>query len=390
MKCYAWICVMALLTPGFFVSCQSPAKEAPKAVPAASVKNGGVKETDLATIRLTPQAEQRLGIQTAVAEFRQVRRSRTFSGDAMLPPGQSITVSVPVGGTVTAVRTAVGASVRQGDLLFHLQPMAGVQRDLLSNIEADVASARARLDGALQRRARAEQLLKDEVGSVRQKEAAEEEVRVAEVALKAAEARLQQVKRAPLDADVAIHIVAPQSGLVRQVFAAAGQMMPSGAPLAEIARLDALWIRVAVYAGEAAELDTRAAAEIRPLGQETGPPLFLAETVPAPPSADPLANTVDLYYRGGSLRPGQRVNATIPLRGSEEGLAVPRSAIMYDIHGGAWLYENIGPQAFVRQRVDVKRVQQDFAIIGQGLKAGAKVVVAGAAELFGTEFGAGK
>jgi multidrug efflux pump subunit AcrA (membrane-fusion protein) len=43
----------------------------------------------------------------------------------------------------------------------------------------------------------------------------------------------------------------------------------------------------------------------------------------------------------------------------------------------------------VRRRVEIGRHAGDRAVIRRGLTAGVKVVTAGAAELFGTEFGAG-
>ncbi|MEQ1861480.1 MAG: efflux RND transporter periplasmic adaptor subunit, partial [Chthoniobacteraceae bacterium] len=62
----------------------------------------------------------------------------------------------------------------------------------------------------------------------------------------------------------------------------------------------------------------------------------------------------------------------------------------HDIHGGQWVYENTAPQTFTRRRVVVDRVVGPDAVLASGARAGAKVVTDGAAELFGTEFGAGK
>jgi hypothetical protein len=45
---------------------------------------------------------------------------------------------------------------------------------------------------------------------------------------------------------------------------------------------------------------------------------------------------------------------------------------------------------FVRRRVEVVRVADGRAVLSFGPKVGTPVVTGGAAELFGTEFGAGK
>jgi hypothetical protein len=87
---------------------------------------------------------------------------------------------------------------------------------------------------------------------------------------------------------------------------------------------------------------------------------------------------------------GQRVGVTLALRSEEESLVVPWAGVLHDIHGGQWVYEKVGPQTFVRRRVQVARVVGADAVLSGSFKAGAKIVTAGAAELFGTEFGAGK
>lgn len=77
----------------------------------------------------------------------------------------------------------------------------------------------------------------------------------------------------------------------------------------------------------------------------------------------------------------------MPLGGRAQGLAVPAAAIVRDIHGGEWVYRRTAPDIFVRQRIEVARVDDGRAILSRGLERGAEVVTDGAAELFGTEFG---
>jgi len=81
---------------------------------------------------------------------------------------------------------------------------------------------------------------------------------------------------------------------------------------------------------------------------------------------------------------------TLPQKSEAENLVVPFSAILYDIHGGEWVYEQIAPQKFSRRRVEVRHVVNGNAILARGPKAGTPVVIAGAAEIFGAEFGGGK
>jgi hypothetical protein len=125
-----------------------------------------------------------------------------------------------------------------------------------------------------------------------------------------------------------------------------------------------------------------------------------ARPVTAPPSADPDAATVDLYYEirdgresgniAASLRPLERVAVALPLRSEKESLVVPWAAVLHDSQGGTWVYEMTEPQTYVRRRVQVRFVLEDVASLENGPEPGAEVVADGAAEIFGTEFGVGK
>lgn len=129
---------------------------------------------------------------------------------------------------------------------------------------------------------------------------------------------------------------------------------------------------------------------VRTLGDAGAP--RSASPVQAPPSANTVAGTVDLYYavdnRDRIFRVGQRVAVDLPLAGQTEGLSVPSAAILRDIHGGEWVYQKTAPDTFVRQRVEVASESGGRALLARGLSNGAQVVTDGAAELFGTEFGA--
>jgi multidrug efflux pump subunit AcrA (membrane-fusion protein) len=164
--------------------------------------------------------------------------------------------------------------------------------------------------------------------------------------------------------------------------------------LFEVVSLNPVWIKVPIYVGDLPRIATDRDAVVGGLADAPGAAQKVAKAVAAPPSGDPLAATVNLFYevenRDVTLRPGQRVGVTLPLKGEESALAVPLSALLRDIHGGAWVYENTAPHAYARRRVFVDRVVGDLAALSSGPKAGAKVVTVGAAELFGAEFGGGK
>jgi multidrug efflux pump subunit AcrA (membrane-fusion protein) len=103
---------------------------------------------------------------------------------------------------------------------------------------------------------------------------------------------------------------------------------------------------------------------------------------------------VDLFFEvnnsDGMLRPGQKVGVRLPLRSEGRGLVAPASAVVYDAQGGAWVYVQSAPLQFTRRRVDVIRTVGRETLLARGVSPGDPVVSAGAVELFGTEFGAGK
>lgn len=304
----------------------------PTPSPTAPAKAEAVAhESDLLRLTLTRAAQARLGITTMRVGVGSARAVRETSGEIVVPAG--------VGGVPT-------------NSVSNLQQL-GIQQ-----VAADGEMARTRAQLGLARIAleRAAALVREEAGSVR----ARDEAAAALAAAKAA-------------AD-----------------AASAQRRLLGPAIRSLANQSSLWVRVPVFGSDVAAIERARAVTIRPLGN-TGAPRA-ARPVPAPPSANAVAGTVDLYFaldnRDRAYRVGQRVGVTLPIAGSTtDGLSVPTSAIVRDIYGGEWVYARTAPDSFVRQRIEVASTQGDRAILARGLAPGADVVTAGAAELFGTEFG---
>ena len=210
-------------------------------------------------------------------------------------------------------------------------------------------------------------------------------------ALTAARERLAGASKNPVGAQGELVVSAPFDGVVQRVSAVPGQTVAASAALLELVQIDTLWVRVAVYAGDAGGINDSLQITVRKLGATAA--AMAATRVTAPLKGDPSAASVDLYYAlsggTGTFRPGERVLVELPLTTTEKGLVVPEAAILYDIHGDTWVYQDLGGHAYVRRRIEVARHAGDRAVVSRGLSEGAKVVTAGAAELFGTEFGAG-
>jgi len=383
--------VVAVLLSGCGASSTGPPKAG--AVPPAKVENR-VKESDLTRVTLTPEAEKRLGIEAAPVTERTASNQIRIAGDVLAIPGTSLIVSAPASGKVALVRKeiAVGQPVRKGQPLFRLTPMLAPQRDLKTTYEADLQAAKARFDTAKQQLERAQQLLRDMAGSKRNVELADQEFGQAKAAYEAAQVRLKRLETHPLDADVDMTVVAPSDGILRQILAAEGQNVNAGTPLIEVADFKRVWLRVPVYSGDIKEIGPAQTVSVREI--DGSGPVLEGRRVNAPPTADPLAVTSDLYYEIDNtdlqLRPGQRMSATLPLRSLlRKGLAVPVSAVLYDINGGTWVYVIDSPRVYRRQRVELVETAGGTAFLSRGVSAGTNVVAQGATELYGTEFGAG-
>ena len=306
------------------------AAPADKPKPPATVEAIG-HETELVRVTLTAEAVQRLGLATeATGTGQQATLSRTVPGEI---------VAAPRGG---------GLPVAAGT---DLAALAGLQ----ARADADAQRAVADLKLAEANLRRASGLVDAEAGSIRARDEATQQVAAAKAALAGA----------------------------------AGQRRALGPAVAAIADGGALWVRAQVPAADLARLDRGASVSVRPVGGTGG---IMARPVRGPATATPGAATVDLYYAPAmraDLRVGERVLVDLAEQtgSGAAALDVPASAILTDINGGEWVYVETAPRQYERRRVEVARIIGGRATLARGLASGVRVVTAGAAELFGTEFG---
>jgi len=380
-------------------SCNADKKDTKPTPP--SVQSNPVKEGELNTITLTEKAIERLGIQTVEIKEASLGNSRVFSGEIMATPGKTITVTAPVAGTLLAPRngTAItpGQQVKKGQQLFRLVILPS-ERDLLS-VREDVTQKQIQYDIGVEKAKRATQLYAEKAGSLRAKQEAEAELAGIAAQLRVAKSRLELLKgnttQALADRMSTLQLQAPITGIIQQVYSSPSQVLANAAPIVDIVSLNPVWVRVPVYAGDESQINSRVSASIRGLSDFAGSSTsIMARPVQGPQTSDALATSINLFYEinnnNGDFRPGQKVSVTLPYKGVQAALVVPFAAILYDIHGGTWIYEQTEPQVFVRRRVELQRVDGTMAVLQRGPKPGTKIVIAGAAEIFGTEFGGGK
>lgn len=329
----------------------------PKAV--ESVEQAGpaqvehiAQETAFNTIRLTPKAEQRLGIKTVAIERRTVSQTRLYGGELIVPLNQLST---------GADRSSSRGTQSVFTILPLMTPADQIQvAEAQVNADGQVEAAKVQVQAAQVLLARAQRLLRDHAGSQRAVDEARVRLQLAHATLAEAHARRQLL----------------------------------GPPLLAMTTPDRFWIRVPIYVGDLQSLQREHSAFVGLLGHVNRQAQVVAHPVSAPPSSNPIAATIDLFYEvrnpNQAWQLGQKVQVLVPLKQNGESLLVPWSAVVFDIYGGTWVYEKSAPHTFVRKRVQVSFLHGSEAVLASGPTPGSEIVSQGAAELFGTEVGFSK
>lgn len=307
----------------------------PNAAPASVTKEG-----DLVIVTLTPEGEQRLRLEVAKLEHRTIPEFRLFSGEVVIPLNPSAKNLTP---------------------LLNGNPDTWLQMaDLQTAADGRVTEAAIRLENATIAMDRAQKARASEAGSQRALDDAKAAHEIAAIQLKTETARRSLLGK-PIELNQA------------QTFSEK-------------------WVRVSIYSGEIIRLSKDRNALITSIGGSEK--VHEALRVIGPISANPVSNTVDWFYqlpKEAEFSVGQRVSVSIQTEESQIiSPTVPTDALLYDIHGGQWVYEQTKPHVFTRRRIQVLRVLGDQAVLKQAPPESALIVTKGATELFGTEFLTGK
>ena len=366
------------------LACAPPPKPSSSA-PAAKLERTSLE--GLVSITLREDAEAALGVVVVPVEKSKRPGQVLVGGEVMVPAGRDFVLAAPVGGRIAGSLLQPGAVVKSGQVLLTLVPLATLDRDVRARALRDLEVARAELQLAEARLKRADHMMNDRSGSVRAFEDARAQQQVAQASVASAQSRLATLASGALDADVSLSVKSPTDGLLRAVRVAIGQSVPAGAPLVEIASAGR-WVRTALSSGDAVRTAASAHVWAQRLGSDERVELA---SLKGPPSSDPVRGTVDVFYALPSTvewAPGERVIVQLETDGQEERVSVPFASVVRDAEGGAWVYLQTAPHQFRRQRVEVLRREGDLMVLAKGPAPAAKVVSAGAVELWGFELGA--
>lgn len=290
-----------------------------------------------------------------------------------------------VSGVVQERLFTEGATVRQGEILYQIDP--SLFEAAVAEQRANVASASATEEGARLRMERLRTLLEREVVSEANYTDA---VAVAETAAAAVALSQAQLETAEINLRFT-QVAAPITGRIGRSLFTTGALVSAAQadPLATIQRLDPIFVDI--QQSSAALLQLRGAlasgqvmpdtTEVR-LKLEDGSEYPLAGTLQfTEMTVDAETGTVTLRALfpnpDGLLLPGMYVRAALSQARQEQAMLVPQQAIARDPKGGATaLVVGAGDQ--VEQRVlQIGRAVEDRWLVTAGLQPGDRVIVEG-------------
>ncbi len=276
-----------------------------------------------------------------------------------------------------------GARVKQGDLLFRIDP-APFQAQV-ARARAEVGVQQAALQQAQRERERIMSLYEQRLVSLRDRDMA---IAAHESALASVAAARAALKSAQLDLSYT-DVRAPISGLTSRETRSEGSLVIAGGDsslLTQIVQADRLYVQFSVPEAEASSL--RAANDATGAEKVTVDVLDAAGKVLAEgarvefiaPSVGDQTGTVDvralLTNTSQTLLPGQVVRARVQGVNLAGSLVIPKRAVMHGVQGSfVWL---IGAGDKVEFRpVQLGTTAENHVVVNSGLKAGERIVVDG-------------
>ena len=292
-------------------------------------------------------------------------------------PLQTVAVQPQVSGQIVRVLFHEGDDVKQGQVLFEIDPRPF--RAALSQAQADLARARAQAEAADQQAKRYATLAEREFVTAQQNDQARTDALSARATLEGAQAAVDQAR---LNLQYAT-IRAPIGGRTGSLLVREGNLVRAASPepLVTINQIRPILARFAVPASNLAQIQQRMGDKL---------PVRVEPTAGGQPSTgtlDFVDNTVDTttgtillkarFTNGdGLLWPGEFVNVRIRLYVQENALSVPAAAVVSG-QSGTFVFKVKPDSSAVTVPVTVERTNDSVAVITADLKPGERVVTDG-------------
>jgi RND family efflux transporter MFP subunit len=370
--------------------------------PAPSTSEKPKAEADLAFATITKKAYAALQIRTEPATPREVHEQQTYTGWVMAKPGQEVVLTAPVAGQVHfGGRVPIaGEKVEAKHELLQMEPvLSPVEQIQVSSlkrgIEGELNKAKTTLKTAEADFQRVGDLAKQNLRSQQEVELAKKGYDHAVEELAAAQDKLKFFRFDKLMFTV------PMRGTILQVHAGPGQYVAAGAPLVSIIDLHPVWLRVPIPEFDLPSIDLAGKATVSFKHGDTNgdkqAKFWTARPAGRVSQVDPLKHTAELWYELENVGDAERfwkdqmLTVRIPIGKKQLASVVPDSAVVFDAHGGAWIYldqtkDKSVKHQFERRRVELATPMDAGFVVRPTLAEGERVVVNGAAALFSREF----
>ncbi|MGY3255848.1 efflux RND transporter periplasmic adaptor subunit [Pseudomonas chlororaphis] len=325
-------------------------------------------------------------VRIETVETRPLSISSELSGRIAAP--RIAEVRARVAGVVLQRTFREGTDVKQGDVLFRIDP-APFKADLDSAL-ASLRKAEANAFQARLQEQRYAQLIEDQAISAQEYDNARANARQTAADVAANQAAVQ---RARLNLGYAT-VTAPISGRVGRALVTEGALVGQNetTPLALIQQLDPIHADLTQSTRELNDL-RRAfrAGQLQQVGQDQAKATLIQDDgslYPLPGkllfadlSVDPSTGQIILRSEFPNpdldLLPGSFIRVRLEQAVNRQGISVPQRAIQRDSAGIAQVLLVDAEQRVVQRPVQLGTVQQDRWIVSEGLKAGDRIVVEG-------------
>ncbi|HWJ06026.1 MAG TPA: efflux RND transporter periplasmic adaptor subunit [Steroidobacteraceae bacterium] len=295
---------------------------------------------------------------------------------------REVEVRARVGGILLERRYEEGQSVRQGDVLFVIDPEP--YRAAAAQARAELGVARARLEEARRQRDRIVPLFEKNATSQRQRDEAVSQFEVAQATVAAAQARL---RTAELDLGYT-EVRAPISGSTSREARSEGSLVETGGDsslLTRIVQTHPVYVEFSVPETEAARMrgavGTSGAALVVKVLLDGGTADAVAGRLSfIDTSVEPGSGTVraraTFDNADGRIVPGQFVRVRVDGVAEPDAVSVSRRAVMSSAQGNfVWVVDK--DDVVELRPVKLAGDASDRALIASGLTGGERVVVDG-------------
>lgn len=326
----------------------------------ASKEPGAIAKEEAVLVKIAPVATQ------------QFANTIQVSGDA--GPVDQAEISAKIGGDIYQLKGEIGDAVRKGEVLARID----ATRYSLAKEKAGLGVSTAQLSLEQQKvdLDRSKALYDQKAISQKEYEAALNSYRMLEISLKSAQADLRS-------ADINLKdtaVTAPISGLISARKVNSGENVNAGAPLFTLVDLSKVTISAGVAEAAVNQLKTGMPVQIafESLGTQNFEGV-ITHISPVQDAAKLYPVKIEVNNAQGLIKSGMFASGTIALSAGEEGLAVPKEAVLHD-QGKDYVFIAVGGKA-VRKEVVVGLGDEKVYQVKSGIASGDTVIIVGQEKL---------